>query len=88
MFKFKSTALSVLFVLAILCIAFGEAAPQKNSGGNGGASRGGGKGGASQGGGNGGGTKQTAQQKAAQKPGGVSPAKGNTTMLDKTVQIK
>ncbi|POR33275.1 Cyclin-like F-box [Tolypocladium paradoxum] len=78
MLKLKNTALSALFVLAILCICFGEAAPrQKNSGGNGGASRGR----------NGGGRRQTAQQKAAQKPGGISTAKDGSIMLDQTVQI-
>ena len=31
MFKAKSPFLTVLLVLAILCICFGEAAPQKNN---------------------------------------------------------
>lgn len=80
MAKSKSTPLSLLLVLAILCISLGHAAPQNNRGGN--------NNGASRGGGNRGGGKQTAQQKAAQKPGGVSTAADGSTMLDKTVQIK
>ncbi|UNI19414.1 hypothetical protein JDV02_005598 [Purpureocillium takamizusanense] len=38
-------------------------------------------------GGKGGGARETAQQKAAKKPGGVSTAKDGSTMLDQTVQI-
>lgn len=76
----KSMGLSVWFVLALLCVSFGEAAPQRNRGG-----RGGGNG---NGGGGGGGQQQTPQQKAAQKPGGISTAKDGSTILDQTVQIK
>jgi len=72
----KSMGLSVWFVLALLCVCFGEAAPQRNRGGRGG------------GNGNGGGQQQTPQQKAAQKPGGISTAKDGSTILDQTVQIK
>lgn len=34
------------------------------------------------------GNKQTPQQKAAQKPGGVSTAKDGSKILDETVKIK
>lgn len=73
MAKSKSTPFALLLVLAILCVSFGNAAPQNNRGGKNG---------------NRGGTKQTPQQKAAQKPGGVSTATDGSTILDQTVQIK
>ncbi|KAJ6443702.1 cyclin-like F-box [Purpureocillium lavendulum] len=79
MFKLKGNiALPVLFVLAVLCVCFSEAAPQRNQGGN----RGGGGGGIQQQQ-----QQQTPQQKAAQKPGRISTAKDGSVVLDQTVQI-
>ncbi|KAK8912882.1 hypothetical protein VCV18_011830 [Metarhizium anisopliae] len=79
MFKPKGTGFLVLCALLILCICFGEAAPQcrrVKQGGNQGGKGGGGK------------TKQTPQQKAAKKPGGISKAQDGSVILDKTVKIK
>lgn len=79
MLKPKGTGFLVLCALLILCICFGEAAPQckqAKQGGNQGGKGGGGK------------TKQTPQQKAAKKPGGISKAQDGSVILDKTVKIK
>lgn len=78
MFKPKGTGFLVLCALLILCVCFGEAAPQRKQGKQGG----------NQGGKGGGKTKQTPQQKAAQKPGGISEAQDGSVILDKTVKIK
>ncbi|KAG8407760.1 hypothetical protein J3459_018390 [Metarhizium acridum] len=81
MFKQRGTGLLVLCALLILCICFGEAAPQRKQGKQGG-NQGGNRGGNSSGK-----AKQTPQQKAAQKPGGISKAQDGSVILDTTVKI-
>ncbi|KAK2591153.1 hypothetical protein QQS21_011167 [Conoideocrella luteorostrata] len=95
MFKPRGTVLSVLYVLFILCVSLAHAVPQNNQAGKagknangGGNKKGGGGNGGNGGNGGGGGGGQTAQQKAAQKPSGVTVSKdGSTMILDQTVQI-
>lgn len=99
MLKSRNSLLAVLFALVVLCLAFAEAAPQRNAnngngnngnGNNGNGNNGNGKNKNGNGGNGGknGGQKLTAQEKAAQKPGGISTAKDGSTTLDMTVQIK
>lgn len=89
MFKSKSSLLTVLFALVVLCLAFAEAVPQRNNNNNGNNNGGNNNNGNKNGNGKGkNGGKQTAQQKAAQKPGGITQAEDGSTILDMTMDIK